>query len=84
MASESMKLHESIRDTIMKLLLARKVRKAIAAAKEIVKDDPTIVARLDSIKDNYELLEKELDVICQVNPDFYLCKTRHEPKAKWK
>lgn len=80
----NIKIHEGIRDSIVKLLMMSKIKKAIASAKKVAEDDPTTMARLDTIKYNYEQLDKELGSFCERNPELDICKDRSKPKARWK
>lgn len=84
MSNVEVKLQESIRDTIVKLLMLPKIKKAINAAKKMVEEDPTTLTRLDTLKYDIEQLEDELETYCQRNPDVYICKSRNLPKARWK
>lgn len=77
-------VREGIADRIAKLIASKSAKKAIEKAKKLAPDDESMKAEMDSLKAQYERLEKALENMCKRVPDHPDCKDGSDTKNKFR
>jgi hypothetical protein len=74
MEKNSQKIQENIFTEIGKLLSLSTIKTNLAAAKNLVNDDPDLQDTIDTLQYHYAKLQKTLPEFCKRYPDSPACK----------